>query len=93
MKRSTLLSLISFLLTAINSFLALLLANFFKNLYNSTNNDLHYVYEYLTEILGYPCIKLIMIVLCYDVSSIFFTIFLNFSKKTSNKESYVNADK
>ena len=45
---------------------------------DSTNNDLHYVYEYLTEILGYPSIKLIMIVLCYDVSSIFFTIFLNF---------------
>ena len=92
MKRSTLLSLISFLLTAINSFLALLLTNFFKNLYNSTNNDLHYVYEYLTEILGYPSIKLIMIVLCYDVSYIFFTIFLNFCFYGSNEESDVNAD-
>ena len=92
MKRSTLLSLISFLLTAINSFLALLLTNFFKNLYNSTSNDLHYVYEYLTEILGYPSIKLIMIVLCYDVSYIFFTIFLNFCFYGSNEESDVNAD-
>ena len=92
MKKSTLLSLISFLLTSTNSFLALLLANYFKNLYNSTNNDLHYVYEYLTEILGYPCIKLIMIVLCYDVSSIFFAIFLNFCFYGSNEESDINAD-